>query len=45
MMPWPLTRAEIAAFATGGLREVAVDEVDDGEVPPVRRWVAEFRLP
>jgi 2-polyprenyl-3-methyl-5-hydroxy-6-metoxy-1,4-benzoquinol methylase len=47
-MPWPLTRAEIAHFAVGTpntsvLREVSVDLVHDGEEPPVRRWVADFR--
>ncbi|MET7398055.1 class I SAM-dependent methyltransferase [Dactylosporangium sp. NPDC005572] len=47
-MPWPLTRAEIGLFATGtsnrgGLREVAVERIDDGEEPPVPRWVAEFQ--
>ncbi|MEV6966295.1 class I SAM-dependent methyltransferase [Hamadaea sp. NPDC051192] len=44
-MPWPLTRAEVAAFATGGLVASAVDEVLDDEDPPVRRWVAEFHRP
>jgi SAM-dependent methyltransferase len=38
--PWPLTRAEIDAFAVGGLTAVSVDEVvTDG----VARWQAEFR--
>jgi SAM-dependent methyltransferase len=41
-MPWPLTRSEIDAFATGGLRPVRVRDVYDDETPPVRRWVAEF---
>lgn len=41
-MPWPLTRAEIESFATGGLRAVRVQDVYDDETPPVRRWVAEF---
>ncbi|MBB2740538.1 UNVERIFIED_ORG: SAM-dependent methyltransferase [Microbispora rosea subsp. rosea] len=41
-MPWPLTRTEIDAFATGGLRPVRVRDVYDDETPPVRRWVAEF---
>lgn len=44
-MPWPLTRAEIGVLAGAGLREVAVEAVDDDEVPPVRRWVGEFRRP
>ncbi|PZF79959.1 class I SAM-dependent methyltransferase [Jiangella anatolica] len=34
--PWPLTRAEIDAFAAGGLTEVAVEWLD-------HRWRAEFR--
>ncbi|MEU6432032.1 class I SAM-dependent methyltransferase [Microbispora sp. NPDC046973] len=38
----PLTRSEIDAFATGGLRPVRVRDVYDDETPPVRRWVAEF---
>ncbi|MEN3540699.1 class I SAM-dependent methyltransferase [Microbispora sp. ZYX-F-249] len=38
----PLTRSEIDAFATGGLRAVRVRDVYDDETPPVRRWVAEF---
>jgi SAM-dependent methyltransferase len=37
--PWPMTRAELDAFATGGLRAVNV-EARDAEVG--RRWVAEF---
>jgi len=49
-LPWPLTRAEIGRFAAGtpprgGLREVAVRRVPDGEEPPVPRWVAQFRRP
>jgi SAM-dependent methyltransferase len=42
-MPWPLTRAEIGTFAAHGLQEVDVAEVLDQEVPPVRRWIGEFR--
>ncbi|NUO56318.1 MAG: class I SAM-dependent methyltransferase [Hamadaea sp.] len=44
-MPWPLTRAEIDAFAAGDLVATDVDEVLDDEDPPVRRWVAEFHRP
>ena len=35
--PWPLTRAEIDSFGTGGLTAVSVERGD--------RWVAEFRRP
>ena len=41
--PWPLTRAEVDAFATGGLRPVDVEELDDPVYPGIRRWQAEFR--
>jgi SAM-dependent methyltransferase len=44
-MPWPLTRAEIDAFAASGLEPVRIDSVYDNEEPPVRRWVAEFHRP
>ena len=46
--PWPITRAEIEAFATGttGLAPVKIEEVADaGQEPPGRRWLAEFRRP
>ena len=43
--PWPLTRAEIDAFATGGLSAVKVEALPDPEDPPVRRWRAELRRP
>lgn len=40
--PWPLTRAEIDAFATGGLELVRVEDVPaTGEA--ARRWRAEYR--
>jgi SAM-dependent methyltransferase len=39
--PWPLTRAEIAAFADGGLHTVLIEDVREDGVPP--RWRAEFR--
>ncbi|RKN45430.1 class I SAM-dependent methyltransferase [Micromonospora endolithica] len=39
--PWPLTRAEVDAFAAGGLRPVRVEGFQDAE--GVRRWRAEFR--
>ncbi len=41
--PWPLTRAEIDAFATGGVAAVRVESGPDPEQPTVRRWCAEFR--
>jgi SAM-dependent methyltransferase len=37
--PWPLTRAEIESFGTGGLEPVRIEDVRDG------RWRAEFRRP
>jgi SAM-dependent methyltransferase len=42
--PWPLVRAEIEAFATGGVEVVAIDEpaADPGR-PWARAWRAEFR--
>jgi SAM-dependent methyltransferase len=43
--PWPLTRAEVESFATGGLRAVRVDEVADAADVSVRRWLAEFARP
>ena len=44
-MPWPLTRAEISAFAAHGLEELAFDIIPDLEEPDVRRFRALFRLP
>lgn len=38
--PWPLTRAEVDAFAQDGLDTVAVDHL--ATVPPMHRWRAEF---
>jgi SAM-dependent methyltransferase len=43
--PWPLTRAEIDAFASSGLRPVAVEDLDRPDLPFRRRWRAEFRHP
>jgi SAM-dependent methyltransferase len=40
--PWPLTRAEIDAFATGGLEPVRVEELRDSTV---LRWRAEYHRP
>ena len=44
-MPWPLTRAEMESFATGGLEKVVVEEFLDHEEPPVLRGHGEFRRP
>lgn len=43
--PWPLTRAEIDAFATGGLEAVRIEDLRDAGNPAVRRWRAEYRRP
>jgi SAM-dependent methyltransferase len=40
--PWPLSRAEIEAFATGGLRETSLAEVPAPDDPLFRRWRATF---
>lgn len=44
-MPWPLTRAEISAFAVLGLEELLFDILPDVEEPEVRRFRVLFRLP
>lgn len=41
-MPWPLTRAEVEAIATDGVRLVRLDDFVDAEEPPVRRFRAVF---
>ena len=41
-MPWPLTRAELDAFAVPGLELVHLDEILEPGDPPVPRFVAEF---
>lgn len=41
--PWPLTRAEIDAFATGGLTPVAIDIAELPGGVDQRRWRAEFQ--
>jgi SAM-dependent methyltransferase len=41
--PWPLTRAEVDAFATGGLQAIAVEDVRAPDTPP--RWRARFARP
>jgi SAM-dependent methyltransferase len=44
-MPWPLTRAELAAFNDLGLEELLFDIVPDIDEPDVRRFRVLFRLP
>lgn len=41
--PWPLTRAEVDAFATGDLRPQRIEDLRDPQDPTVRRWRAEFQ--
>jgi hypothetical protein len=43
--PWPLTRDEIDAFATDGLRPVRVEQVSDPRFSGELRGRAEFRRP
>ena len=43
--PWPLTRAEIDAFAASGLRPLQVEDFRDASDPPIRRWRAEYERP
>jgi len=43
--PWPLTRAEIDAFAAGDLLPVRIEDLRDAVEPGDRRWRAEFRRP
>jgi SAM-dependent methyltransferase len=40
--PWPLTRAEIEAFATGGVEVVRIEDLRRQPAPFSRRWRAEF---
>jgi SAM-dependent methyltransferase len=41
--PWPLSAAEIDAFATAGLRAVRIEELQSLADPGARAWRAEFR--
>ncbi|HEX3782882.1 MAG TPA: class I SAM-dependent methyltransferase [Pseudonocardiaceae bacterium] len=41
--PWPLTRANLDAFAANGLTEARIEDLVDPNVPGLRRWRAEFR--
>jgi SAM-dependent methyltransferase len=43
--PWPLTRAELSAFAAGGLTEVSVERIRAPDDPLVERWRAIFTRP
>jgi hypothetical protein len=38
MMPWPLTRGELAEFEAHGLKEVSFEDYTDTEDPPARRF-------
>ncbi|WP_309234384.1 class I SAM-dependent methyltransferase [Nocardia sp. XZ_19_385] len=41
--PWPLTRSEIDAFATNGLKPALVEELPRPDKPNAFRWRAEFQ--
>jgi ketosteroid isomerase-like protein len=41
--PWPLTKDDIDAFATGGIRPVSIELVPNLTDPAAARWLAEFR--
>jgi hypothetical protein len=41
--PWPLTRGEMDAFATGGLSAESVDACPLPDDPQVRRWRGVYR--
>jgi SAM-dependent methyltransferase len=43
--PWPLSRADIDAFALADMRPVQVEDVPDAAEPDVHRWLAEFTRP
>ena len=43
--PWPLTRDEVEAFATGGVVAVRIEDLRGQPEPWSRRWRAEFRRP
>lgn len=42
-LPWPLTRADLAPLAAGGLREERFEDYLDDEDPPVRRFRVSYR--
>jgi SAM-dependent methyltransferase len=41
--PWPLTRADVEAFATGGVEPVRIERAADPDNPSGGRWLAHFR--
>jgi SAM-dependent methyltransferase len=41
--PWPLSRAEVDAFAVGGVTAVKIEAVPGAEAGSRPRWLAEFR--
>jgi SAM-dependent methyltransferase len=43
--PWPLTRGEVEAFATGGVTAVRIEDLRGQPEPWARRWRAEFTKP
>ena len=43
--PWPLTRREVEAFASGDLETVRIEQLHDPNDSFPRRWRAEFRRP
>jgi hypothetical protein len=43
--PWPLVRAEVEAFATGGVEIVRIEDLRGQPGPWARRWRAEFTRP
>lgn len=45
MMPWPLTRNELALFEEVGLTAFEFEDYVDDEDPPVRRFRATYRRP
>ena len=45
LMPWPLMRAELDAFADLGLDALEFEDYVDQEDPPVRRFRAAYRRP
>jgi 2-polyprenyl-3-methyl-5-hydroxy-6-metoxy-1,4-benzoquinol methylase len=44
-MPWPLTRKELNHFTGIGLRELSLEDYQDAEDPPVRRFRALYIRP
>ncbi len=44
-LPWPLTRAEIEGVEQFGLRLISIEDFEDDEDPPVRRFCALYQKP